>query len=738
AVASVGSILYALSSALKNFRQIELLHCPLPLALMVYFLCGAYSNYANLPLKAARRDSLIFLLLNILAVFTGLYLLFFNSISSSIYCTSTVQWCHSLTGLPLGKELSLQENGLAAPSILFALEGSGFNLVEVDDLELHKELLGRENYNDNGNGDVGYNMAEKEGCCEKAIVKDQLTVLGEEHPAHLLIRRCDFWLYYVAYFCGGTIGLVYSNNLGQIAQSLGNSPKATTLVTLIIIGSAPGKVLMTGGYLILERGNAGLVLSTNARFYAIVKPIYNHLKPDSWAWARASSSSSSSSSSSMNNALVIFILFVLCVFRDLGNPFVEQAVQYAVAAAHVLLIDKDKKDLLQKKLLQGLDITILGSNDFYSYRNQIEALGLPLTAESLASLPAFSSITFNAEASTGNNCKPEVAKTGLGSSAAMTTAVVAALLQYLGVVNLSFSTETLNQEKDDANLDLVHVVAQSAHCIAQGKIGSGFDVSAAVYGSQRYVRFSPGLLSSAQVAMKAQSLQEVISDVLKTKWDHEKTKFCLPPLMNLLLGEPGTGGSSTPSMVGAVKKWQVSEPQKSMERWQMLSEANSALETQLKLLCKFAEEQWESYEHVICSCSGLRCEQWKEQATDLFREAIVKALLGARDAVFQIRFHMRLMGKEAGVPIEPESQTQLLDATMNMEGVLLAGVPGAGGFDAVFAVTLGESSSSLTKMWSSLGVLAMLVTEDPRGVSIETDDPRASEITSSISSVHIE
>ncbi|GMN73724.1 hypothetical protein TIFTF001_055374 [Ficus carica] len=51
------------------------------------------------------------------------------------------------------------------------------------------------------------------------------------------------------------------------------------------VASAPGKVLMTGGYLILERPNAGLVLSTNARFYAIVKPLYDHLKPDSWAWA---------------------------------------------------------------------------------------------------------------------------------------------------------------------------------------------------------------------------------------------------------------------------------------------------------------------------------------------------------------------------------------------------------------------------------------------------------------------
>ena len=46
---------------------------------------------------------------------------------------------------------------------------------------------------------------------------------------------------------------------------------------------------MTGGYLILERPNAGLVLSTNARFYAVVKPINVELKPESWAWVCTSS-----------------------------------------------------------------------------------------------------------------------------------------------------------------------------------------------------------------------------------------------------------------------------------------------------------------------------------------------------------------------------------------------------------------------------------------------------------------
>ncbi|KAF8379016.1 hypothetical protein HHK36_028443 [Tetracentron sinense] len=490
---------------------------------------------------------------------------------------------------------------------------------------------------------------------------------------------------------------------------------------MAVIASAPGKVLMTGGYLILERPNAGIVLSTNARFYAIVKPVHEDLKPDSWAWWLGFMNhyvKSDFGTSQITEAAAPIGCFQLgpTINGELRNPFVEQAVMYAVAAAHAISDDKGEKDLLHKLLLQGLDITIIGCNDFYSYRNQIEARGLPLTPEALASLPPFSSITFNAEGSNGENCKPEVAKTGLGSSAAMTTAVVAALLHYLGVVNLSVSIKTQQQEKtNSADLDLVHVVAQSAHCIAQGKVGSGFDV-----------------------AMKGKPLQDVIVDVLKGNWDHENTQFSLPPLMTLVLGEPGTGGSSTPSMVGAVKKWQVSDPPKSLDTWRKLAEANSALETQLNVLSKLAEEQWETYKCVISSCSELKSEKWMEQATDPCKAAVVKALLGARDAVLEIRLHMRQMGEAAGVPIEPESQTKLLDATMNVEGVLLAGVPGAGGFDAIFAVTLGESSINVTKTWSSFGVLSLLVREDPRGVSLESDDPRAEKMLSAISSIHIE
>ncbi|KAM0847799.1 hypothetical protein ACQ4PT_054794 [Festuca glaucescens] len=507
-----------------------------------------------------------------------------------------------------------------------------------------------------------------------------------------------------------------------------------------VVASAPGKVLVAGGYLVLERPNPGLVLSTTARFYAIVRPIHEELSPGSWAWgwSDVKVTSPQLSREATYKLSLKHSMLQLTSARESGNPFVEQAIQFSIAAAKATITDKEKKDTLDKLLLQGLNITILGSNDFYSYRKQIEARGLPLSPEVLLSLPPFCSITFNSEVAngTGEICKPEVAKTGLGSSAAMTASVVAALLHYLGAVNLSCLGQSSNDSSTERDLDLVHAIAQSAHCIAQGKIGSGFDVSAAVYGSQRYTRFSPEILSSAQVT-GGSCLPEVVADIATGKWDHEKTRFSLPPLMCLLLGEPGTGGSSTPSMVGSVKKWQKSDPEKSKDTWSKLGMANSVLEEQLRNLNKLAEDHWEAYESVVRSCSHLTCMKWTELATNQHEELIVRSLLAARNAFLEIRLHMREMGVAAGIPIEPESQTQLLDATMNMEGVLLAGVPGAGGFDAVFSVTLGESSGAVANAWSSAGVLPLLVREDSRGVSLEIGDPRAREVSTAVSSIQI-
>lgn len=56
-------------------------------------------------------------------------------------------------------------------------------------------------------------------------------VIMEEVGAWAMVRRVDFWLYFWAYFGSVTVGLVFLNNLGQIADSRGCSA-TSSLVSL--------------------------------------------------------------------------------------------------------------------------------------------------------------------------------------------------------------------------------------------------------------------------------------------------------------------------------------------------------------------------------------------------------------------------------------------------------------------------------------------------------------------------
>ena len=65
---------------------------------------------------------------------------------------------------------------------------------------------------------------------------------------------------------------------------------------------------------------------------------------------------------------------------------------------------------------------------------------------------------------------------------------------------------------------------------------------------------------------------------------------------------------------------------------------------------------------------------------------VAMKLLDLRMAFLECRQNLKGMGKLAGVPIEPDEQSALADATMKLPGVIAAGVPGAGGYDALFAI----------------------------------------------------
>ncbi|KAL3676835.1 hypothetical protein R1sor_026783 [Riccia sorocarpa] len=512
---------------------------------------------------------------------------------------------------------------------------------------------------------------------------------------------------------------------------------------MAVVVSAPGKVLIVGGYLVLEKPNIGLVLSTSARFYAIVKPLHESVAADSWSWAWSDVKVLSPQLFKETNYKLSLRDYSLknVAPSEGGSPFVENAVSMAVAVAAAKASSSDSGSI-NPLLLQGLEITIFGSNSFYSFRKQIEDQQLPLTVETLASLPEFSPITRNpTEVDSGNaNVLPEVAKTGLGSSAAMTAAVVGAVLQYLNAVKLPVhGNEYADTTELHQVMDLVHAVSQTAHCTAQGKVGSGFDISAAVYGSQRYVRFSPSILPIQEGgSSRRQNFVQKMKNVMEAQWDGERSHYGLPPGLTLIIGEEGHGGSHTPSLVGAVMKWHKQGTEQTETVWSGLASANLKVEAGLKHLSSLAQLHRESYFATLQLCSTLPVEQWQGNETSSEGKDVVQALLETRNSFKLVRSLMREMGQAAGAPLEPPVQTELLDHTIRMNGVLFAGVPGAGGFDAVFAVTLGgDSCKRVQEEWSRRGVLTLPVREDPQGVSLELEDPRISRVNSALHALRV-
>ncbi|XP_011041818.1 PREDICTED: uncharacterized protein LOC105137685 isoform X2 [Populus euphratica] len=92
----------------------------------------------------------------------------------------------------------------------------------------------------------------------------------EEIGVMLMLKRVDFWLYFFVYFSGATLGLVYSNNLGQIAESRGFSG-TSSLVSLCSSFGFFGRLMPSLLDFFLSRYN--LILRPAACIAALMAPM---------------------------------------------------------------------------------------------------------------------------------------------------------------------------------------------------------------------------------------------------------------------------------------------------------------------------------------------------------------------------------------------------------------------------------------------------------------------------------
>ncbi|KWU44764.1 Phosphomevalonate kinase [Rhodotorula sp. JG-1b] len=458
------------------------------------------------------------------------------------------------------------------------------------------------------------------------------------------------------------------------------------------VASCPGKVLLAGGYLVLDRKHQGFVVSTPSRFYTVIR--------------NAPTSAQSAGEEGGRTSFAIKVVspqfedgrWDFVATRDDQRQWTVEPVQGERSSSNPF-VHLSLQATLQLASATGagikcepLDIIIVGSNDFYTQSRSEK------TPEPFAPL----------------HCAiRNIHKTGLGSSAAMVTSLTSSLFLHYTTTpptaspspSSSSAAAAAAAEADPSSssarlsnpdrqtTELLHNLAQYVHSLAQGKIGSGFDVSAAVHGSQTYRRFAVeclgDLLERGTAPVPAEELLSILSPTRNPAWTDFSTAgsvipFALPPHTLLLLADVDAG-SNTPSMVGKVMQWKKAQPEEAERVWNELARANEGLRDVCGELSEAAKRDGEGYAAEVARLAGLPAREWTNSALP-FTAAV--------DSILQTRALMREMGAASDVPIEPAEQSRLLDACSALPGVIGAGVPGAGGYDAIWVLCLDPPSPS--------------------------------------------
>jgi phosphomevalonate kinase len=530
--------------------------------------------------------------------------------------------------------------------------------------------------------------------------------------------------------------------------------------------SAPGKALIAGGYLVLEHPNIGIVVSCTSRFYTTVIDLTG---PQIGERVDAYPSVEQIEAAKQGSCVLILVespqfhsQFLYSYNYQSGqlvqlecsplassasatskvekgemkkNEFVERCLSLVFIFLHKRLTSFTRR--LEKMCEDGtlLGIKLRADNDFYSQVKELEKRGAPMLSESLATLPRF--LPCPKDAITG---EVQVAKTGMGSSAALTVSFVGAVLKFFECVELEYDTtdhaadllrrvfrpheakqlrakKTLPKQYEE-ELRIIHNLSQLVHAIAQGKIGSGFDVSAAVYGSQMYQRFNPEGFRACMdqyantsgpgdtrnfVGEAGEALFVAVTD--DSLWQHGAFQaFAFPQGFDMVMGDV-CGGSQSISMARAVLKWRSDGGAEADRVWQALAATNSAAYEQVLLLLSYELNFPKEYKAVLDHVSTTPFHAWNAKGEisggGEGQQRAFGVLLEIKKSFATMRHLLKTMGNAARVDIEPDSQTQLCDETEKLPGVLCCGVPGAGGVDAVFAIVLCPAARiGVEKMWS--------------------------------------
>lgn len=242
-------------------------------------------------------------------------------------------------------------------------------------------------------------------------------------------------------------------------------------------------------------------------------------------------------------------------------------------------------------------------------------------------------------------------KTGLGSSAAATVAVVKALFSANGL-------DPLEQQ----NSETIHKLSQYSYALFAKKICSGFDIATSVIGKsiiyRRYCPTSIGLPERISENELKKNLMESIGREWKGLGIHE---FRMPERYSILFFNIEGTRTETISCVKAVNRWKEKHPGKYS---QLIKQQNSA---ELKAI------------QAIRDCDDHEIRKQTHSAR--------KAHMELQDEIAKDQ-EPKLLDF---TPIEPDELTKTIQEAEKITGIVAGRAPGAGGWDGLAFICTSEA-----------------------------------------------
>ncbi|EGG12769.1 uncharacterized protein MELLADRAFT_114905 [Melampsora larici-populina 98AG31] len=481
-----------------------------------------------------------------------------------------------------------------------------------------------------------------------------------------------------------------------------------------VILSCPAQVVTGGGYLVSDRKYCSTTITTSARFYAcydqhIWHDIYIN-KPLNDGVMRVDGNSGRSKNIILSFISPQFLHAKWCYIATYtpgrenkkdgdvsltqipniecpttSNKYVEIAAIETLRVAFGIhgtdFFDQAQQRVGRGRFLPVISIILLGDNDFYRQ------------PKGKAHLPRFNPLDITIDKAQMN---------GLGSSEAMVITICAAILYRLApglTVNMPAGRMPMSMRQ------LIHNLAQHVHCTIEGKIDTGVKISASSWGTQVYRRLSEKCLEASfkPAVAKVISQPEPLSTCkIRIHSNHDQSSNPQGSLQ-ALLGHVHHDGDYWHDEDEAPRVKPVPVPPMTTMLFASIEDPDRVPVLAQKVIDFRKSNPTKDYKGSLLKMSKQTLERTNITSRPISDSDTVQELFENLGATMkEIRTIQRKMTEMTGMPIEPPVQTELLDASEKLPGVIGAGIPGVGGHDAIHVLVFSPQekvNDQIYKLW---------------------------------------